>query len=299
MPNTAKKSHRGKTIDKKDSFAVIDCRICGFTHINPLPDENVLKTLYKETFYSNEKPHYFKDMEEDLHWWQAHYRNHYKLFERHTKGKKVLDIGSGPGHFLTCGKEMGWDVLGFEPSKEAAEYARKKGVRVINDLFSAKKALHYGPFDVVYLYLVLEHIPHPTEFLQEVKKVLKPGGILCVISPNEYNPLQNLLRQHKGFKPWWVAPPQHINYFTFSSMRRLLKKLNFRIVEHMATFPMEFFLLGGENYVGKRQVGRMCHKRRKTFEITLFDHAPHMLNTFYRFLARHNIGREFVIMARK
>lgn len=294
-----KNIHKGRTIDTQGEFRVIDCRSCKFFHIVPLPDETMLATLYKDTFYSHAKPFYFKDMEEDLPWWQAHYKSHYKLIATYAPGRKLLDIGSGPGHFLVCGKKLGWDVLGFEPSKQAAAYAQRRGVRVINDLFSAQKALPYGPFDVVYLYLILEHIPDPTRFLKEVKSVLKPGGVLVVISPNDYNPLQLLLRTHKGFKPWWVAPPQHLNYFTFASIQHLLKRLGFSVLDSLATFPMEFFLLSGDNYIGKRSVGRRSHAKRKTFELAFFDHEPEMLTTFYRSLAKLGIGREFVIISKK
>lgn len=292
-------NHKGAVIDAKDGYNVIDCRTCRFIHVIPLPTEKELSKLYKESFYSHAKPRYFQDMEEDREWWMAHYQNHYNLFAKYVKGKRVLDIGSGPGHFLQCGKELGWDVIGLEPSRKATAYARKLGITVVNSLFSESALKPYGPFDVVYLYLVLEHIPHPIPFLQEVRKVLKQGGILCIISPNDYNPLQRILRDHLGYDPWWLAPPQHINYFTFDSMKALLKRLRFTILEMTATFPMEFFLLAGENYVGKRRIGRNCHKRRKTFELTLFNHAPDMLNTFYRSLASNNIGREFVILGKK
>src|SRR3989344_8675477 len=111
--------HKGKVLDKKEGFSIIECTPCGFKHIDPLLSEEELTKFYEKDFYSKEKPDYFKDTQEDLAWWMATYNNYYSLLEKHTKGRKILDVGSGPGHFLLCGKKRGWDVIGFEPSVEA------------------------------------------------------------------------------------------------------------------------------------------------------------------------------------
>ncbi len=292
--------HYGEIIDSKDNFDVIDCKTCGFKHVIPIPTPEELNMLYKEEFYSTEKPTYFKSTEEDLEWWELTYRNYYQLFDKYCtkKDRKLLEIGPGPGYFLKCGKELGWDVLGFEPSKQAYEYSKKLGVKVINKFFDKKSIKEYGEFNVIYMNTVIEHLPDPISIIKIAKNILKSKGIICIISPNDYNPLQNILRNNLGYKPWWVAPPQHINYFDFGSIKKLLERFGFKIVESVGTFPMEFFLLSGDNYVGNDKLGRECHFKRKIFEENMYKYKEECLNSIYKFLADNSIGREFVIVGK-
>ncbi|HEY3272831.1 MAG TPA: class I SAM-dependent methyltransferase [Methanocella sp.] len=296
QPN--KSVHSGAVIDVKDGYEVIDCKSCGFRHVIPIPTPEQLSKLYAEDFYATEKPDYFKHVEEDKEWWDLNYASYYRLFTEHVKGKRLLEIGSGPGYFLKFGKEAGWDVAGFEPSRLAAEYSRKFGLNVINGPFDLPTARKLGDFDIVFMNLVIEHLADPVSLLKDVKEVLSKDGALCVISPNDYNPLQKILQEKMGFQPYWVAPPQHINYFDFRSITTLLERLDYEIMDKSSTFPMEFFLLSGDNYVGNDTLGRACHGKRKMLEKNMYTHGNAYLDNFYRSLARDSIGREFIVLAK-
>jgi len=293
------KKHSGRTIDKKEGIRVIDCRSCGFVHVSPIPSDAELKHFYEKEFYQHERPNYFKETKEDLPWWMATYNNYYNFFERRTKGRTLLDIGSGPGHFLACGKKRGWETIGIEPSAPAARYSNKRGYITINDFFSYESAKNLGTFDVVHAALTLEHVPNPIGFINDIKKMLKKGGHIAVFCPNDYNPLQNILRNEHKFKPWWVVPKHHLNYFTPKSMKHLLERLGFIIEDTLGTYPLETFLIAGKNYVGNHKIGRACHAQRKTFELAMYKKDPAMLNDLYTGLAAAGIGREFMIIAKK
>ena len=168
--------------------------------------------------------------------------------------------------------ERGWRATGVEPSTTAASFASSNGVKVINDFLG--NAVEDGllldnTFDAVHLSEVLEHIRDPASVCEAARKLLKPGGILCVVLPNDYNPLQEYLRNERGFPPYWAAPPHHINYFDKDSITSLIERSGFELLHLTSTFPMEFFLLMGDDYVGKDEVGRLCHKRRKKLETAL------------------------------
>lgn len=293
------KRHSGATIDKKDGVQVIECRTCGFAHVSPLPSDEELKQFYEQEFYQHERPNYFKETKEDLPWWMATYNNYYALLERRTKGRRLLDIGSGPGHFLACGKKRGWETVGIEPSAAAARYSKKRGLATVNDFFSYDRAKKLGMFDVAHAAMVLEHVPDPAGFIADMKKMLKPGGRIAIFCPNDYNPLQKILREERGFKSWWVVPRHHLNYFTMESMGRLLTRLGFAVEDVIATYPLETFLLAGKNYVGNHVLGRACHTKRKAFELGLYKKDPALLNDLYAGLAAAGIGREFIIIAKK
>lgn len=292
-------SHQGKILDKKEGVKVIDCRSCGFAHVSPTPTDEELKKFYEKEFYQHEKPNYFKETKEDLPWWMATYNNYYKLFEKRTDGRLLLDIGSGPGHFLACGKKRGWKTIGIEPSGMAAEYSNNRGLLTIHDFFVYDRAKGLGLFDVVHAALVLEHVPDPIGFINDMKKMLKKGGLLAIFCPNDYNPLQQILRKENKMKPWWVVPKHHLNYFTPHSMTTVLERLGFEVEDTLGTFPLETFILAGKNYVGNHVLGRACHKERKEFEIMLYKKDSDILNDLYAGLAKVGIGREFMIIARK
>jgi SAM-dependent methyltransferase len=294
-----RKIHKGKILDKKDGFSVIDCVSCGFKHIDPLPSDEEVSKLYKQDFYSKEKPSYFKNAKEDFLWWMATYNNYYSTFEKYTKGRKILDIGSGPGDFLVCGRKRGWKVLGVEPSTAAWKYSKKQKLSVVNDFFTYKAMKQYGLFDVIHASMVLEHVSDPVSFIKDMKELLKPSGLLVIYCPNDYNPLQETLRKKLKFQPWWVVPKHHLNYFDLVSMEKLLNRLGFDKLEALGTFPMELFLLGGVNYVVNSKLGKKCHKIRKVLEMSMYKNCPEVLNSLYSSLIEKNIGRSFLLVAKK
>ena len=298
-PKRTMHKHRGATVVTVDGFDVIECELCGFKHIMPLTSEEELKKFYAGEYYEQEKPDYFKHAEEDKEWLSDTYGLYYDLLEKQVSGRRLLDIGSGPGYFLDCGTERGWNVLGFEPSPAAAEYSRKRGLEVINDVFVQERAQKQGPYDVIALSSVLEHLRDPIRLLRSVQEILVPGGLLFVAVPNDFNPLQELLVEHCGYKPWWVVPRHHLNYFSIDSLSKLLTRLSLAPIEIGTTYPMEFFLLGGRNYVDTPMVGRACHAERKEFERNFFLYNKPLLWEYYKSLARQGIGRDAVLIAKK
>lgn len=212
-----------------------------------------------------------------------------------------MDIGCGGGYFLQYGKKLGWDTFGVDPSVQSINHCKSLGLNVVENFFDEHLAEKIQDrFNVVHLSEVLEHVVDPINFIGLIRKVLRPGGIMCIVVPNDYNPFQLALKKACGFNPWWVAPPHHINYFNFNSLESIIKKSGFKIILKETSFPIDIFLLMGDNYVGNDNLGRICHTKRKTFEKNL---AKAGLNNFkrdiYKAFSKLNIGREVVIYARK
>ncbi|MDP2676857.1 MAG: class I SAM-dependent methyltransferase [bacterium] len=295
------KKHRGIVLDSVNGHDVIECEACGFKHIIPIPSDKVLHDLYREEYYTAEKPLYFKRMEEDLDWWNITYTMRLAIFEKYLSKdrRQLLDIGSGPGYFLLQAKKRGWDGTGIEPSRQASAYSKKRGLTIIESFLNKNTAKELGGFDVIHMSEVMEHLPDPFLMIQLSYDLLRPGGLVCVVSPNDYSPLQKLLRKDHAYKPWWVVPPHHINYFDFGSIARLLQKNSFDVIEKIGTFPMEFFLLAGENYVGNDVLGRAVHEKRKNFETNLYKSDQKYLEELYRSFAQKGIGREFIVIGKK
>jgi SAM-dependent methyltransferase len=152
----------------------------------------------------------------------------------------------------------------------------------------------------VTLTTVLEHVPDPVAILARAIGLLNSGGVLCVGVPNDFSPLQIAARNAAGTGDWWVAPPHHLNYFDFESLAALVERLDLKIAERTTSFPMEAFLMMGDNYTVDPVLGRACHNKRKRFDFA-FEAAglKETRRDFYRAMAKLGIGREAVIIALK
>lgn len=293
--------HYGKVIDSKNGFDVIECEKCGFKHLIPIPTQEEMASYYKTEFVKK-RPELIDKIKEDLEWWKMVYAEKYNFFERYLskKDRRLLDVGCGLGYFLKVGKDRGWEVIGIEPSDQSVRHACGHGLEILNATLNDEKVKQLGKFNVVHMHEVLEHLFDPIEALSICYDLLVPGGSLCLVVPNDYNILQNMLRDKMGFKPWWVAPPEHINYFDGDSLQRLVQTKGFEIILKTTTFPMEIFLLMGQNYVGNNQLGRECHFRRKNFELNLQKGGLQEFKVkLYKMFADEGIGREIMLIARK
>ena len=295
--------HPGRILDSKNGFDVIECEECHFKHIIPIPIEDELKPIYEVEYYTDEKPLYIERMNEDLEWWNMTYDDRYDSFEEHLDKDRrtILDIGSGPGIFLKRGQERGWNVTGIEPSMQAFEYSSQTlGLTIHNCFLNDETKLNLESYDVIHMSEVLEHIPDPAGLLRIAYEKLISGGLICVVVPNDYNPFQYSLSEACGYDPWWVAPPHHINYFNFNTLSTLLQKIGFQVVMKEATFPIDMFLLMGQNYIDDDSLGRECHHMRKTFELNLAKAKQNgTKRNLYRSLAKVGIGREILFIGKK
>jgi len=294
--------HTGELLETVNSFEVIECEHCRFKHVIPIPTVDELVSIYSHEYYSTEKPLYIDRYKDDLEWWNTVYTHRYEIFERHLprSQRMLLDIGSGPGYFILNGKSRGWKVKGVEPSVQAAQHSQQLGLDVENIFFSEHSAPALGQFDAINMGEVLEHIPQPAEFLTLIHARLNHNGMVCLVVPNDFNPIQLTLRDHLGFDAWWVAPPHHINYFDFKSLTSLVERCGFEVVLQESTFPIDIFLLMGDNYVGNEKLGRECHIKRMNFEKNIIKGGRlDLLNRMFASFANQGLGREIVMFIRK
>ncbi len=294
--------HRGSILDSASGYDVIDCATCRFKHIVPIPTPDELDGLYRHAYYATEKPLYLERAREDAAWWDSVYSDRYDTFEEllPPARRRLLEVGSGPGTFLTHGNRRGWHTLGVEPSHQAAEYSRSLGLDVVEEFLTPESATQFGTFDAIHANEVFEHLPDPRQMTALLGDLLAPGGVLCICVPNDYSPIQETIRSACGYSPWWVAPPHHINFFDFESLEMLLTEAGLQVAIRESTFPIDIFLLMGENYIGNDQLGRHYHGLRKTFERNLVAGGRNDLKRgLYRSLADLDIGREVIMYAVK
>jgi SAM-dependent methyltransferase len=296
------RDHDGPLVTRAKGYDVIACTACGFRHVVPLPEQTALESNYREAYYTQDKPNFLAHAGEDQEWSALASRDRLESFERLLSGeqRRILDVGCGPGFFLKLARERGWDIMGIEPSRQAAAHARGLGIDVVEAFFDASAAATLGRFDVVHLNNVLEHVPNPIEIVNLAHSLLMPGGLICLNVPNDFTPFQRAARESLALPEWWVAPPHHLNYFDFESLSRLISRAGFDLHERATSFPMELFLLMGIDYTKDPALGRTCHSQRKRFDLALEAAGfPDVRRGFYRALAEIGIGREAVLTAVK
>lgn len=175
-----------------NDMRIVKCHGCGLMYQNPqLPEGQIQETSYQ--------PDYFQSYETVEERQRMFFKNKFQnVFEKVGNGK-VLDVGCGIGTFLSVVQELGLEPHGVEVSEWACQIAEKKwGLHVFNGLLEQAR-FEDDTFDIVHMNHVLEHCAHPISVLSEVKRVLKPNGMLFVEVPYEENFkirlwLQNLLR---------------------------------------------------------------------------------------------------------
>ena len=306
--------HGGKVLKKIERFRIIDCDKCQFIHVMPLPSELELSKLYKKKYYTKVKPNYIKKYQKEIDYWNLIFDEKLDFLETKikTQTRSIFDIGSGSGYFLLRAKEKGWAVDGVEPNLIAADHSRKIGVPVINDFFGNMNIHTMKKFNAINLFDVLEHIHNPIEVLENCYKLLKPKGIIVIEVPNDYNPLQKIVQNTlekeeywltvltKSRNYHWASKMDHLNYFNFQSLNRLLKRLGFKIIYQQSTFPLELFLLMGDDYLKSEKIGKKIHQKRMNLEKRLLNQKNQYLKKeLYERFAEIGIGRTAVIYAQK
>ncbi|MDD5449069.1 MAG: class I SAM-dependent methyltransferase [Candidatus Omnitrophica bacterium] len=148
---------------------------------------------------------------------------------QYRKNNAILDIGCGEGHFLCMAKEMNWNVKGIELAEHAVKICQKFNLDVTCSEF-LESDLPSDHYDVVMMSEVLEHITRPKEYLVEVNRVLRTGGILIMTTPN-FNCITRILLQAK----WSLIHNEHLFYFTPASIKKMVSDTLFRILEFRIT----------------------------------------------------------------
>jgi SAM-dependent methyltransferase len=167
-----------------NEIKIVRCKDCGLIYRNPRLKEEMNREFYSLDYYGE-----YEGMEERIS--NARLGLFRKVLlqldkEVKTKSRRLLDVGCGQGHFLKMAQDAGWQVEGVELAKSVCDYAQKNlGIEVMNK--SLKEAsFRQNLFDVVTLWNVLDHLLDPLSTLKEIRRILKPEGVLVIRIPNVY-----------------------------------------------------------------------------------------------------------------
>ena len=142
----------------------------------------------------------------------------------HLENKKFIEIGCGKGEFISVLKNFPVQVYGVEHKKDLVEQARENGL-VVEEGFveDGNTRLENGPFDCFLSFNFLEHQPDPNAMLQGIYNNLTDDGMGLVTVPSFEDILEN--------GGYYELIRDHLSYFTFESLRFLLERNGFEVLE--------------------------------------------------------------------
>jgi SAM-dependent methyltransferase len=143
-------------------------------------------------------------------------------------GARVLDIGCGRGVLLGALADRGFEVHGVEISLEAARGADPRAeIRIASKLADA--GYEGSSFDEVIIWHVFEHMDDPRGTLEEVRRLLKPGGRVVIAVPN----FGSAQARWTGAAWFHLDLPRHLYHFPLPALREMLRQTDFDVVsEH-------------------------------------------------------------------
>ena len=216
-----------RLIVSKDGRDVYQCDDCGVAFTHPQPES--LADQYDAAYfdlYRRRRAFRLKRSESRL-----------KRIELIRPPGRLLDIGCSLGYFVEAAGRRGWQASGLEISRHAASEAREMGLDVRTGVLEDARYLDES-FDCVTMWDVLEHVTDPTRHMIEVRRILTPGGLVVIGTPN----LGHVLFRIKRERWRHLKPAEHIFYFNTGGISRLFSNTGFDI-----THPP---LIGGRRFPG-------------------------------------------------
>jgi len=274
----------------------------GYHFISPVPSEQELKDYYEKRYYQDLTASTYQDKYSDKELAVLKidaYISDY-LFSQFSekKSNSLIDIACGEGFFMKNMQDLGWKVCGTDYSsfgiKKNNPSLKNKAIYgdlnlILNGLIKNKRT-----FDFINLGNILEHVISPIDLLNECNKLLKQSGILRVKVPNDFSTLQNHIITNNSINSYWVNPPDHLSYFNFDSLPKVLNHCNFEILKLFGDFPIELFLLHpGSNYVNKK-VGKQAHLARIDYTLNLWKRYKTECVEIFTGFAKAKISRSCI-----
>lgn len=203
---------------------------------------------------------------------------------------KLLEIGCGNGDRLALLRELGWKISGIEPDAEAARLASARELDVLAGTLQPG-TLPAASFDAILMSHVIEHLPDPQETIRECHRLLRPDGMLIMLTPNTDS------LGHRWFGRNWLHldPPRHLHLFNSHNLSRLCSDVGFTTVRHATTPRDAHWTLGASLALqsGNRYTIGQLPLVPKLLGLCLFYLEWLML------FVRPRCGEEVLVMARR
>ena len=209
---------------------IVRCRKCGLMYANPQEhiDCDDFASRNPTEVYDPDSPgnrQYYQKQQTQLPDNERALRVLNQLFPERGR---LLEVGCFAGIFLNRIHADGWQVTGLEPELSVARYTRQKyGLEIVEGTLP-NAGLPESSFDVVVLLHVIEHMPDPSGSVRDIRRLLRPGGVLVVETPR----FNSLMFKILGRRERSIQNCQgHIFFFTEATLKGILERNGFKVLK--------------------------------------------------------------------
>lgn len=200
----------GRPLGESGGFVLLTCHRCGTVFTDRLPAREEAEDY--DAYYDEGN----LDVPPLVH---ARLGDLVESLAAHRRTNRWLDVGCGAGALLRAAQAHGWAASGTEVASRPVERLAAAGFDArLGELEAV--GFEEDAFDVVTLIEVVEHVPDPGRLLDEVARVLRPGGVAYLTTPNG----AGLSRRLLGARWSVVSPPEHLQLFSVRGARLLLDR---------------------------------------------------------------------------
>ena len=198
-------------VGQKDGYDLFRCAECRTVIAHPLPTADELAKVYEG--YQGSANYGLKREKKIA---RASRRLH--RLERLTRGRRFLDVGCNLGFAVAAAQALGFTARGIDVDRQAIDRARTMFGQASFDVMPVEALARAGDkFDIVHSSEVIEHVLEPESFAQSICRLIAPGGVLFLTTPDAGHPLVP-----RKFETWKsVRPPRHLTYFSREGLAKL------------------------------------------------------------------------------
>jgi SAM-dependent methyltransferase len=225
-------------------FNIVQCDDCGLIYLNPRPKAGAILKQYEQDYTPDAtvdkgaqtpktslRAKLKKKLGRIWYWIGGYYGvSQIKI------GGRFLDIGCANGNILETVRDAGADAYGIEINPRYVYLCKKKGLNVqCGSVVDLRYPDDY--FDIIWMSQVIEHLPSPKNYLQQLRKILRQDGKLYLFCPNADSYLAKLFGKY--WHGWHI--PFHFYAYTAKSIEKLAVETGFKITSLRTMTPYHFF----------------------------------------------------------
>lgn len=208
------------------------CKDCDLIFASPVPDQAELESAYEVAAFDSQRESEFA---------AATYATALSPVIRRLPDRiSALDIGAGDGAFCSKLLGMGFEnVLGLEPSLAPIEAAVPQIRHCLRQEMFTPGLLPASHFSLVCCFQTIEHVLTPLELCQEAARILKPGGVLCIVAHNRRSASCRILGRRSP-----IFDVEHLQLFSPDSLVKLFSRAGLQAVETKTlwnTYPVSYW----------------------------------------------------------
>lgn len=228
-------SSDARLLARIEDYFLVECSHCALAYIANPPSPDALAAIYQADANYHTALH---DPGSAAYARMAQIaREHLAFTRRYASTGRLIDIGCSTGLFLAEAQRAGFDVSGVEFSAASAQFARDTfNVQVVDGDIHAVDA-EPESFDQLTMFDVIEHVRDPAGDIAAAYRLLKPGGMFILSTPNIDGLFPRASQPLAGLLGHWPhpEPPWHLYQFSLRTLSAMLEKQGFACLGNQQT----------------------------------------------------------------